>query len=1003
MARYDTDGSSALAPNDPYNDMDGAEIRPSFRVIDGGKSNSRPASHDNSKIVDFNKAKNRSNNSASKDLLRNSENSALTKNEPTFGDNSPWKNSVSGRESKNNKKTGKGKGGFLKQKKGIAAMAIILSLMVGGGAFLGSSQSLIMPAVSSHGTLEVLNASAWPINSDRRLIFLDNVGSASRSSKAFSAITGFPSWLKKRFSTKESFSVSGDTVTWEGTNLNGNVSQLYKNDVEFRNDFDSTAYGRVISLQDTTNVDMMDSKFGVTGNAYAGYKQTGDAATDTASYRQTSGELFDGKTSTTASTAHNEAEEEVDSNGDKTGEASVKNDLQDTSSTRSSNKAVDAETIKAANDYIQGITKTVGKVVNYSCTVLRAATMVATTIAGVATYNYARDAISNYLEPMSKTMAGDGNEAPINPVLNRMTTPYTTKVDDLTDLKITGSVGDGPECNDALKCNSEGNLSIEGIGNADDVPTKEYTGAFTEGKNFVAMMTQTPYNKQEAAIHSFNRSLQAVITSLKAFNITNAVCAAAQGVIATVDLVSTVVGIGISLLPGGQVVAAGGLIWQGAKKLFFQLGIGVVLNFAVSSFMAFLVPQLAKTLFSTPDQDGEGIPGSERFVQALGIVGGQSSRRNNGGSLATKEQAVAYSKLNQEVIAREAEVDRMNRSPFDITSRNTFLGSIVDSLLPTTFTSGISPVQTIVTSTSSAIAHLTNSASADGENSTYLNTFGDCEYLKDTYGDDVAADIYCNPIILNDTSTLNTSIDDPKYSQIIDAALECDSNGKNCSVNARSNLARYISYCADRTSPFGVIDANILSEVEKGSVVLNAMPIVGNIVDIMNSADYEKNAAWSDGRMCYPETNPDWENEYKYYQLYMLDMHIAEQIGAFEDSEETGNINPITAYREAYAEAHPIDDSYAGYIARVSGITKEDAEGLLAVVQYYQYLQEYDASNRIAMDGKNNIVKNSSELIETLSEDQISFESTTNTTTSELTTVSHYVVYADIRNRNYAI
>lgn len=79
MARYDTNGSSALAPNDPYNDMEGAEIRPDFGVINGGKTSKsqNTSNRSNFKVLDGGKS------NASKELLRNSENSAL-KGEPTF-------------------------------------------------------------------------------------------------------------------------------------------------------------------------------------------------------------------------------------------------------------------------------------------------------------------------------------------------------------------------------------------------------------------------------------------------------------------------------------------------------------------------------------------------------------------------------------------------------------------------------------------------------------------------------------------------------------------------------------------------------------------------------------------------------------------------------------------------------------------------------------------------------------------------------------------------------
>src|SRR4051794_37122759 len=84
----------------------------------------------------------------SRDLLRSLENSALTGSEPAFGNNPPWKNNVTGNKGSNNKSS-KAKGGFLKQKKRVAAMAVILSLLVGGGAFLGSSNALLAPAMEA--------------------------------------------------------------------------------------------------------------------------------------------------------------------------------------------------------------------------------------------------------------------------------------------------------------------------------------------------------------------------------------------------------------------------------------------------------------------------------------------------------------------------------------------------------------------------------------------------------------------------------------------------------------------------------------------------------------------------------------------------------------------------------------------------------------------------------------------------------------------------------------
>lgn len=978
MARHDTNGSSVLAPNDPYNDMEGANIRPDFGITNS--SNKPPKSTDNSKT------------NQSKDLLRNSESSAISKKEPAF--ESSWKNNVSGKSLTKNL-TGKGKGKFNKKKSGIAAMMVIISLLVGGGAFLGSSHSLLAPALSYHGTTKLSNFS-WSANDKRRVSVLSDILDGKRTGKALSSLSKIPNWLKQRFAKTENFTVSGDSISWKGQNLSGeNFSKMYNSSAEFRNDVTNAAYGRVISMQDTTNINTMNDRFGVTGNTYSKYKQTGNSDLDNASYRQTAGDLFDNKTSSTISASNeNEVTKEVDQ-----GDGTTKTEIVgiETGQTSATAKTTNTRAnIQAANDYLRSATDKVGKVVNYGCTILRAATMVAIVITGVATVNYTHDALSNYMEPISKMMDGSGSESPINAVLNRMTTPFTTKVDDLTDLKIEGDVGD-INCTDNCP---QGSLVVTGSEITYD------NKSFVQSSNMVATISDQPYNKKDAAIHSFNRSLEATITSLKAFNVTNAFCVGLQAAVAGVDLLTQVVGIGLSILPGGQVVAAGGVAWQGIKSLFKTLFVGITLNFAVSSFMAFLVPQLAQTLFSTPDQDAEGVPAAERVIQALAITGSKTSQYNNGGGPTNQEQALAYNKLNQETIAREAELDRINRSPFDITSSNTFLGSIIHSLLPVTLTNKVSSVQTIMSATSSAIANITNSAKADGEDTAYLNTFGDCQHLKETYGDDVAADIYCNPIILNDTSTLETDINDPRYSQLIDSELECDNNDKNCSVKTDGDLAKYISFCADRTSPFGVLDANILNQLETGSVILNALPIAGNVVDIMNSFSYPENEAWATGAKCSPMTNPEWEDKYKYYQLYIMDMHIAEQIGAGINNEETGYNNPVAAYRKKYAEEHPQDNSFAGYISRVSGITKEDAEGIIAVAEYYQYLQEYDANTRIALNNTN-IIRNGNDLIIEYTRTSTNSLKKVDNSSTNLVVLGlnqyQYIIYNDVRNRNFTV
>ena len=83
------------------------------------------------------------------------------------------------------------------------------------------------------------------------------------------------------------------------------------------------------------------------------------------------------------------------------------------------------------------------------------------------------------------------------------------------------------------------------------------------------------------------------------------------------------------------------------------------------------------------------------------------------------------------------------------------------------------------------------------------------------------------------------------------------------------------------------------------------------------------------------ESNPYWETE-KYHQLWVLNTRVKENLGFYKNSE-----NPLTAYREKYEAEHPLDNSRAGYLARISGITKYDAETVIAIADYYQQVANY--------------------------------------------------------------
>ena len=157
-----------------------------------------------------------------------------------------------------------------------------------------------------------------------------------------------------------------------------------------------------------------------------------------------------------------------------------------------------------------------------------------------------------------------------------------------------------------------------------------------------------------------------------------------------------------------------------------------------------------------------------------------------------------------------------------------------------------------------------------------------------------------------------------------------------------SELARFITFCVNRESPWGVTDANILGALESEDPILNAVPVVNDFLDVVNAIEDNINADWATGAACMnSEDNPRWDNEFKYYQRYVEDMRI---LGTMSNENDSGN--PVIAYEKAYEEAHPIDTSFEGTLARISGLTKNDVAFLLEVIDYSNQLAEYDPTTR---------------------------------------------------------
>lgn len=276
-----------------------------------------------------------------------------------------------------------------------------------------------------------------------------------------------------------------------------------------------------------------------------------------------------------------------------------------------------------------------------------------------------------------------------------------------------------------------------------------------------------------------------------------------------------------------------------------------------------------------------GINAGEMLVEGAVNVGKELAKAS-GATPGSSDAAKSYARLTTKILAMDAEVDRMNRSPFDITSKNTFLGSIVYNfaihLKPMSFMSQISSFSNTI---SSSLMSLLPSSYADDETTRYLGSFGECKTIGSI---GAVGSATCSEIATFDTTTLEGIYDDPGFIDFINKNTTISGNTRT--VNSGSVLDLFIKYNNKRITPIGVMDGGILSSLKSG---LFSIPGISSIADMIknteNSNESEKRIATGEA-FVNSSSNADWQT-YKYAQRYVSLARATEALKRFSDDESS--------------------------------------------------------------------------------------------------------------------
>lgn len=871
---------------DPYNGMENPEIRPDYIARQELSDAEKSASEDNNQR-EFKRPSDRA-----IDRLKNIEKDRVNQFSKNF------RNSVVGKkEAARAGKSGKtkiknSKGGFFKKR--LAPVTLITGLLLGGGALFYATQSILGPHLSSLYTEATdLQFSSYNSRNTRIFRYLINGGDQIKISNFSKKYTTFSPYLKSRlkkngievgkidangnFKASSGISTSKTVLKYNDEIIDANSFQnKFASDANFREAYYKAKRGRVAGFFDDS-ADYYYKKKGATRDIFDQYKSTGDSETDTKNFKDTVSDRVTG-TDGNINTVNRHKDEE-------TGEEKVGKNGEDLDTKKISGDTPEMK----ARSMVNSIASKVSNVGVPICSAMRIANMAAVTVSAYTIFQ----SISYFLslmEPISKMMAGEGDASAVNEALNFLTGETTNQVQYIND---------------------DGSTS-----------TKDVTGSPLQSTGAKLILGNTPSSAKESAPYSIKNVTRAATTIAISTGATNVVCDGVMAASAVVSLVSNAV-------PGGAL--ANFVI----SAVAHTVG-GIALTGIVSAIISSIIPYVAKVFASNIFETYTGVPAGELFSQGAANANFRLSTQGSAYMPASEEY---IKRQNAEIAlanAQEAEIDRLHRSPFDVTSKNTFLGSLLSKFAFMSYSnSTFSAVSNFATTLTKSLSVLNPIASAYDEPNIYTANYSPCpNALENT-----VCDIYDQEIVGMDYSTIDLAPDDPTYVSVISPNLDEDGN-----IKKKSELAKFINVCVERESPWGVLDANIMNSLQTDlGVVGNNLYLVNDVVDIINAAEDLGNQGWGTGDNCrMGSDNPRWDSEFKYYQRYIEDMRI---LGSMTDEEDS---NPVLAYEKQYEAEHPIDNSFEGTLARISGQTKEDIAFLLEFNRYSNEIANYDPSTRYA-------------------------------------------------------
>lgn len=330
------------------------------------------------------------------------------------------------------------------------------------------------------------------------------------------------------------------------------------------------------------------------------------------------------------------------------------------------------------------------------------------------------------------------------------------------------------------------------------------------------------------------------------------------------------------------------------------------------------------------------VVGGNRIVEGGSFLSKMINTKNIGAMASDSATVAAYNREVETILARRAAADRATLSPFDISSSHTFLGSIVynfaNSVLrnPSSSSPTTSGLNTIGNFVQSSTKNLFGSAIADGDDDeTFATLEGECSTVKVALA---VGDLYCTS-----HNTVSTGYMHYTKEDWANSGIGVDISGN---IEGESGYADFTNFAMDREATVGIKSADICKAYKAKydpGLIIN---IISGLSKLFGTYQ-ECNDGVGDGIATGVKYTLNSSNTdtllYSGYALY-------DTVSSLLKNKKSNT----AIYRDTYYAAHPRDNSPAGRLARISGMTKEEATIALNYASYLTYLANYDPSTRYA-------------------------------------------------------